>query len=252
VLRLLPRAQVVPCATTGDAFGLVERRRADAALIPVENSLAGAVAENLDLLLERNLFARAEYRLRISHSLIAARGTKLATVRRVFSHPVALEQCRGLFRRHRRLQAVPFYDTAGAVKHVVEQRLRDAAAIAGTLAARVYGGATLESGIEDDRRNFTRFLLLGRARRVPRGADKTSIAFTLKNVPGALHRALGVFAARGINLSRIESRPVRGSPWEYVFFVDFLRGRDAAAATALRELEGLARSVRVLGVYRAA
>ena len=245
-------AKVIPCATARDVFACVEGGKVQAAVLPVENSLAGAVAEHLDLLLERPLFARAEYRLRIAHCLIAAPGTKLKNVRRVLSHPVALEQCRGFFRRHRRLQPVPFYDTAGAVKHVVEGRMPDAAAIAGVHAARVYGGAILQRGLEDDRRNFTRFLLLTRARRVPARANKTSIAFTLKNVPGALFHALGVFAERGINLSRIESRPVKGRPWEYVFFVDFLRGPDWDASAALRDLGRLARTVKVLGTYRAA
>ena len=159
---------------------------------------------------------------------------------RVYSHPVALEQCRNFFRTHPRVRAVPFYDTAGAVKHLVETEMRDAAAIAGPQAAAVYGARILQRGLEDDKQNYTRFFLIRKAAgaRPARQANKTSIAFAMKNLPGVLFKALSVFALRDISLSKIESRPMRGRPWEYVFYVDYLRGRDTAAENALHHLGG--------------
>jgi prephenate dehydratase len=138
------------------------------------------------------------------------------------------------------------------VKHVVERNLTDAAAIASRQAAAVYGGRILKAGIEDDKRNFTRFFLVNKRRQGRPQANKTSIAFQVKNVPGSLFKALSVFALRDISLSKIESRPVRGRPWEYIFYVDFLRGEDEAASNALRHLAEVAEFVKVLGVYSAA
>ncbi len=250
---MLPAAKVVPCARSLEVFERVQRGSVDGAVIPIENSLAGSVAEHFDLLLSRNVHIVSEFRLRIVHNLIALPGTKMRDVRRVFSHPVALDQCRDLFAKNRKLEAVPFYDTAGSVKHVVGTRLRDAAGIASRRAAEVYEGEILKSGIEDDKRNFTRFFLIRRGKpRAARNSGKTSLAFGLKNVPGALFKALSVFALRDISLSKIESRPMRGRPWEYVFFVDLLRGDDEAARHALRHLGEIAELVKVLGIYPAA
>jgi prephenate dehydratase len=250
---MLPAARVVPCARSIEVFERVQRGSVGGAVIPIENSLAGSVAEHFDLLLSRNVHIVSEFRLRIVHNLIALPGTKMRDVRRVFSHPVALDQCRDLFAKNRKLEAVPFYDTAGSVKHVVGTRLRDAAAIASRRAAEVYQGEILKAGIEDDKRNFTRFFLIRRGKpRAARNAGKTSLAFGLKNVPGALFKALSVFALRDISLSKIESRPMRGRPWEYVFFVDLLRGDDEAARNALRHLGEIAELVKVLGIYPAA
>lgn len=250
--RLLPGCQIVPCARSAEVFDRLERGSVAGAVIPIENSLAGSVAEHFDLLLTRKVFIERELRLRIVHNLIAAPGVKRADLRRAFSHPVALEQCRDFFARNSRIQPLPFYDTAGSVKHVIETGLRDAAGVAGSQAARVYKGRILAAGIEDDKRNFTRFFLLRKTRRVLPGADKTSIAFSVKNVAGALFKALAVFALRDISLTKIESRPRRGRPWEYVFYVDFLRGDDEPARNALRHLGEVADLVKVLGIYPAA
>lgn len=250
--RMLPAAEVLACATSKDVFDAVERGKATAAVIPIENTLAGSVAEHYDLLLARRLWIQRESRLRIVHNLIAAPGVRITDVRKVYSHPVALDQCRDFFRRHRGIRAVPFYDTAGAVKDVIAEARRDAAAVASRQAAREYGGRILRAAIEDDKQNFTRFFLVSRQKRVLPGANKTSLAFAVKNVPGALFKALSVFALRDISLSRIESRPVKGRPWEYVFYVDILRGRDAAARNALGHLAEICDFVRVLGIYPAA
>jgi len=275
--RMLPRCTVVPCARSAEVFDRVQRESVAAAIIPIENSLAGTVAEHADLLVTRDVFVQGEFLLRIVHNVIAAPGVKLGALRNLLSHPVALDQCRDFFRRHPRLEPVPFYDTAGSVKHVIAHRLPDAAGIAGRHAAREYSGRILQAGIEDDKRNFTRFFLIvkstgkpaaaaqknarrkasapsapGYQRLIPPGANKTSIAFKVKNVPGALFKSLSVFALRDISLSKIESRPMRGRPWEYVFYVDFLRGDDEPARNALRHLGEVAEFVKVLGIYRAA
>src|SRR5437763_12426818 len=245
--RMVPGCTVVPCAVSADVFDALDRRRVQAAVIPIENSLAGSVAEHFDLLLQRDVFIHREYSLRIEHNLIAAPGVRLPELRRAFSHPVALAQCRDFFRAHRRIEPVAFYDTAGRVKHVMAEGLRDAAGVASRRAAAEYGGRILARGIEDDKQNFTRFLFIDRNRRAGRGANKTTIAFALKNVAGALFKALSVFALRDISLSKIESRPVRGRPWEYIFFADLLVGDTPAARNALRHLGEFADMVKLLG-----
>lgn len=246
---LAPKSKVLPCSRSVDVFDAVDSGRAACAVIPVENTLAGYVGEHLDLLLERDVFVQREHRLRIQHSLIAAPGVKLGDLCQVFSHPVALDQCRRFFRRHRKIVPVVFYDTAGSVKHVVGNKLRDSGAIASHAAAREYGGTMLLSGLEDDKQNFTRFFLIQKRKKVLANADKSSIVFSLKNVSGALFKALSVFALRDVDLSKIESRPVRGKPWEYMFYVDVLRGEDEAMRKALAHLAEVAGFVKVLGSY---
>jgi prephenate dehydratase len=272
--KMLPRCTVVPCARSVEVFDRVQREVVDAAVIPIENTLAGTVAEHADLMVTRDVFIQGEYLLRIVHNVIAMPGVRLGALRRVLSHPVALDQCRDFFRHHPKIEAVPFYDTAGSVKHVIAEKLLDAAGIAGKQAAREYSGKIVQSSVEDDKSNFTRFFLIrklvrsggrdaGRSTRkkqgsaeyhrlIPPGANKTSIVFKVQNVPGALFKSLSVFALRDISLSKIESRPMRGRPWEYVFYVDFLRGDDEPARNALRHLGEVAEFVRVLGVYPAA
>ena len=250
-LKLVPKCEVVPCARSREVFERLKRGAVEVAVIPIENSLAGSVLEHFDLLLANNVFVQREHRLRINHHLIAAPGVKMKDLRRAFSHPVALDQCRDFFREHPRIHAEPFYDTAGSVKHVVEDGLRDAAGIGPRQAAAEYKGHILQSDLEDDRRNFTRFFLVQRKRRIFPGANKASIAFSLKNVPGALFKALSVFALRELNLVKIESRPVRGKPWEYVFYVDIVGDDAGVRERGLRHLEEVAEWVKVLGVYPA-
>ncbi len=162
--KMLPRCTVVPCARSAEVFDCVERGSVGAAVIPIENTLAGTVAEHADLLVSRGVYIQAEFLLRIVHNVIAAPGVRLSGLRRVLSHPVALDQCRDFFRRNPQIESVPFYDTAGSVKHVIANQLRDSAGIAGRKAAQEYSGKILQSSIEDDKRNFTRFFLIRKLR----------------------------------------------------------------------------------------
>jgi prephenate dehydratase len=250
--QMLPRCNVVTCARSPEVFDRLERGQVWGAVIPIENTLAGSVAEHLDLLLARQVFAVREFRLRIVHNLIIHPEAKARNIQKVFSHPVALDQCRRFFVEHRGFEPMPFYDTAGSVKQIMRDRLLDTGAIASERAVHVYGARLIKRAIEDDKRNFTRFFLIRKQSRVATGSNKTSIAFALRNQPGALFKALSAFALRDISLSKIESRPVRGKPWEYVFYADFMRGPDKVSRHALSQLSEVADYVKVLGIYPAA
>ena len=249
------KAEVVPFPRFEDVFRALTRRKIDAAVIPIENTLAGSVHENYDHLLHFDVRIAAETNVRIIHNLIAPPGVQFKDIRKVYSHPVALNQCLRFFGRHRKLESIPFYDTAGSVKMVMDEKSRDSAAIASAVAASIYGGHILQRSIEDDRRNFTRFFLLypSKRTRLPSRtakAWKTSLVFTTRNVPGALFRALSAFALRDLNMTKIESRPLHGKPWEYLFYLDFLdREDDPRVQNALRHLGELADFLRVLGSY---
>lgn len=250
--------EVVPCQRFEDVFRALDRKKVHAAVIPIENTLHGSVHENYDHLLHFDLPIVGETNVRIVHNLIAPPGVTFGKVRRVFSHPVALNQCLDFFSGHPQLEKVPFYDTAGSVKMLMEEELKDAAAIASKVAAELYGGRILRRSIEDDRQNFTRFFALRRpqdVRRTPvkvgRGSQwKTTLVFSTRNVPGALFRSLSAFALRDLNLMRIESRPLRGKPWEYLFYLDFVgHVNEPACRNALGHLRELADMLRVLGCY---
>jgi prephenate dehydratase len=228
----------------------VECNQADGCVAPIDNTLVGSIHQNYDMLLTRNLTITGETYLHIVHCLIAPKGVKLATIRRVYSHPAALAQCTTFFREHLGMEPIAAADTAGSVRMVVAAGRSDSAALAGPLAADVYGAEILIHGVEDDPENYTRFLLLERAAPPDVAADKTSIVFAAANLPGILHRCLGVFASRGIDLSRIESRPMIGKPWDYHFYIDFLAGADEPCCrSALDELRPLTSNLRVLGSY---
>jgi prephenate dehydratase len=253
-----PRVEVLPCPRFEDLFLCLKDGRAAGAVVPIENSLAGSVHENYDHLVNYEFPIVAETSVRIVHNLIALKGVKFSQVRRAFSHPVALNQCLDFFARNPQIERTPFYDTAGSIKMLAEERLTDAAGIASAVAAEIYGARVLRRSIESDRQNFTRFFLLrtpAYARRHPVRADahatwKTSLVFSTRNIPGSLFRALSAFALRDLNLIKIESRPLRGKPWEYLFYVDFLGRMDTPnARNALRHLEELADFLRVLGCY---
>lgn len=251
----------VPMQTFEEIFISVQNGKNRFAAIPIENTLHGSVHENYDHLLKYDLPIRAETFVRIVHNLIVPPGVRFSQIKRVYSHPVALNQCRRFFEENPQVEKIPFYDTAGSVKMVIGEALTDAGAIASAEAARIYGGRILKKSIEDDRENFTRFVLLEK----PRGKSsrsskfpkpdpsvrfKTTVVFTTRNVPGALFRALSAFALRDISLTKIESRPLRGKPWEYLFYLDFLGHVDEPACrNALSHLAELADMLRVLGCY---
>jgi prephenate dehydratase len=248
----------LPCQRFDEVFQALDNDNAAGAVIPIENTLHGSVHENYDHLLNFNFTITAETNVRIVHNLIALPRVTFGQIRRVFSHPVALNQCLDFFSRYPRMERIPYYDTAGSVKMLIAEKLSDAGAIASALAADIYGGRILRRSIEDDRRNFTRFFLLEkpgskRRLRISRPASreyKTSLVFTTRNVPGALFRAISAFALRDLNLTKIESRPLRGSPWEYLFYVDLVgRVDDENVRRALAHLEETADFLRVLGSY---
>lgn len=240
----------VACFSFEDVFNAVARKRIKYAVVPIENTLAGSIHQNFDLLARHSLEVIAETSIRVEHNLIVLEGVTLSQIRQIYSHPAALEQCKRLLRRFKSIEKIAFYDTAGSVKFIRDQGLSTAAAIASEDAARIYGMKILRSGIEDDPENYTRFLALARRGEFERGGCKTSIVFGLKNQPGVLFKALSVFALRDIDLSKIESRPIRGKPWEYLFYLDLQSDiRSHECINALRHLRELTLYFKVLGSY---
>ncbi len=244
----------VPFQRFDEVFQALAGGKIDAAVIPIENTLAGSVHENYDHLLRFDLRIAGETNVRIVHNLIVPPGVRFADLRRVYSHPVALNQCLDFFRDNPSIEKVPFYDTAGSVKMVMEQKPADGGAIASSVAAGIYGGRILRKSIEDDRQNFTRFFLLNGARRLaplsPCKTWKTSLVFTVRNAPGQLFRSVSAFGLRDLNLTKIESRPLRGKPWEYLFYLDFIgREDEPRVKNALSHLAEMADFLRVLGSY---
>jgi prephenate dehydratase len=253
-LQMEPQATIVPCAYSAEVFKLVESGEVCAAVIPIENSLAGSVVEHFDLLFQSDVQIERELLLRIRHNLIGLPGTGVADIRKVLSHPVALAQCRRFFAEHPQMTPTAFYDTAGSVKHIAASGDKQTGAVASEQAALVYGGIVLAAGIEDHAANYTRFFLIRRSAQVRPlpDPDKVSIAFTVENRPGTLVSALQVFAEHNTNLCKIESRPVQGQPWQYVFYLDYQVADPAAAGTALEQLRRQCLVVKELGQYPAA
>ena len=253
-LKLIPEGVVVPCALSADVFAALDSDAVEAAVIPIENSLAGSVLEHFDLLLTHDVRVVRETLLRIRHNLIALPGVEIGEVERVYSHPVALAQCRRFLAEHPAMKALAAYDTAGSVKQLVEQQDRHTAAIASEAAAHHYGAQILSSDIEDNPANFTRFFLVRRVAEAVTDPEpnKMSLAFSVKNRPGSLVVALVELAAMGTNLTKIESRPVHGKPWEYVFFVDCQIRSEEEGERALETLRPHCAMVKELGRYREA
>lgn len=244
--------EAVPHRTFDEVFECVQSGVDDLALVPIENSLAGSIHRNYDLLLRHHLYIVGETQLRVEHCLIAAPGVTPAEIKMVRSHPQALAQCEHYLRRLG-VRAEAAYDTAGSVQELRDSGERDAAAIASRLAAEIYGMNVVEAGIEDDKSNHTRFLVLSREPVNPDGEVKTSIVFALHNKPAALFRALACFALRDVDLTKIESRPIPGSPWEYHFYLDFVGSQHSGPGErALSHLSEMATELRVLGTYQRA
>ena len=244
-----PSVRVKPCESLDNVFKAVEQGEAQFGVVPIENSLEGSISRVYDLLLDSSLMVCGETELRVVHCLIASPEARLDLIKKVYSHPQALGQCQA-FLRHLDSELIPTYDTAGSVKMIKEKGIADGAAIASTRAAEIYGMQIIAREIEDNPNNFTRFFLLAKQDSPPSGNDKTSIVFSVKHRPGALHEFLRELTSKNINLTKIESRPTRQKPWEYNFYLDFEGHReDKAAQEALATLDKSSLFVKVLGSY---
>jgi prephenate dehydratase len=251
-LKLVPEGIIVPTSLSADVFAAVTDGAVEAAVIPIENSLAGSVLEHFDLLLTHDVQVERETLLRIRHNLIGMPGTTIEDIGRVFSHPVALAQCRRFLAAHPDMESFAYYDTAGSVKQLMELRDRHAGGIASAAAAQVYGAQILEADIEDNPENYTRFFLIRRTSEAVEdpAANKISIAFSVENRPGSLVAALSELSAIGTNLTKIESRPVHGKPWEYIFYVDCQLNSREEGRRALEVLQPHCAIVKSLGCYK--
>ncbi|MBN1780005.1 prephenate dehydratase [bacterium] len=242
----------VPQKTFKDVFISVHEASCDFGIIPIENSLTGSIHQNIDLLLEFELSVVGEIILRIHHHLMALKGVRLSQIRRVFSHPQALQQCSNFLENWSGVEAVPMYDTAGSAAYVLEHGLKDCAAIASLQASQDFGLNVLKKGVENNQQNYTRFLIISKTPDMPEKSGKTSIVFSTKDIPGALFKAISVFALRDINLLKIESRPLRSGPWKYWFYLDFEgRMNQEPCLNAIQHLGEITSFLKVLGSYPA-
>ena len=250
ILLLGPEVNIRHCEHFKEVFELTASGQTDRCVVPIENSLAGSIHKNYDLLLRHHLRIVREINLQIQHNLIGTTGATLEGLSTVISHPVALDQCEKFFEKHSHLKRKSAHDTSGSVKRIVEEGLQDCGAIASERAAEHYGGEILMADLQDNEENFTRFFLLSSSEEAPPNADKISIVFSFKNIPGALFKSLSVFALRDVDLTRIESRPIHGRPWEYLFYVDFLGNtKEERVENALNHLREIADFLEVLGCY---
>jgi len=245
--------ETLPCRQFSDIFKSVEDGDCLYGIVPVENSTTGSVYQNLDLILDSSVTVIGEVQLRIEQHLITNPGVQLDNIKVVYSHPQALEQCRRFLSAFPDIETIASYDTAGSVKHIRDQKLLHAAAIAGREAAEDNEMQILKEEIEDNSQNYTRFHIIAKTFEPPENADKTSIIFSMKNIPGALFKSLSVFALRDIDLLKIESRPLRGKPWEYFFYLDFAGNmQEEHCRNAIRHLEEITSFLKVLGSYKSA
>lgn len=245
------KVRTVPCDKFEEVFDAVRVGRVAYGIIPIENSLAGSIHENFDLLRRKRVWIAGETKLRVSHALLGLPQATLKGIRKVYSHPQALWQCHHSLKKLRQLEPIPYFDTAGSARCVAETKDPAFAAVASAEAGKRYGLKVLRAGIEDNKHNFTRFLVLS-AKPVPpqRRECKTSILFEVKSRPGSLYLALGVFATSGLQLTKIESRPIPGKPWEYLFYLDFEGDIEAPKPKqALKELKTFANRITILGCY---
>ncbi len=245
--------QTVPCRSFADVFSSVQNGDSDFGILPVENSLTGSIYQNLDLFLESTVSITGETSIRVEQHLIANPGVKIDDIKVVYSHPQALEQCRNFLSSMPHIETIASYDTAGSVKDIRDKQMFQAAAIASRQAAKDYDMQIIRKEIEDIPENYTRFYIISKAAQTFNNADKTSIIFSIKNIPGALFKSLSVFALRDIDLLKIESRPLRGKPWEYFFYLDFAGNmKEERCRNAIRHLEEITSFLKVLGSYKSA
>ncbi len=249
VITFFGDAELFPCHYLGDVFEAVLKDVVDFGVVPVENSQAGSINDTYDLLLGYPLNIFGEINLRISHCLMALPGESLDGIKTVYSHPQALAQCEE-FLRKLKAEVVPAYDTAGSAKRIKEGSLRGYGAVASQRAAQIYSLEILAEKIETNINNYTRFFVISKQKAEPVPKSKTSLVFATKNTPGALYACLGVFASRDINLTKLESRPSKDKPWEYIFYVDF-EGHisDKACQEAVAELKQKTSFIKILGSY---
>ncbi len=238
--------ETVPCKTFSDVFKKVENGKTEFGIIPIENSLEGSVGQNYDLLLNSELKIVGEYVLKIVHCLIASPKTKLNDIRKVYSHPQALGQCRK-FLEDKEFEQIPVYDTAGSVKILKESGSLDSAGIASEIAAKIYGMKILKKGIETSNNNYTRFFVISKESGKTKGGNKTSLIFSAKHEPGSLFKSLRRFADNKINITKIESRPIHGKVWEYNFYLDF--EDNEKTEDAIEQLKRNSTFVKILGSY---
>ncbi|MCX8125704.1 MAG: prephenate dehydratase [Dehalococcoidia bacterium] len=249
VVRFFGEAELMPCLVLSDVFKAVSTGQAAFGVVPVENSQAGSINESYDLLLNYPLNIYGEVFVRVSHCLLALPGEKIGSIKTIYSHPQAIAQSEDFLRRLN-VEIVPTYDTAGSAKMIREKQLKGAAAIASRNAARIYGLEILAEHIETNPNNYTRFVVISEERAKRAEKNKTSIVFAVRNVPGALYSVLGAFANRSINLTKLESRPRRDRPWEYIFYVDFEGHReDEVWRDALNEVREKVTFIKILGSY---
>jgi prephenate dehydratase len=249
-LQLRADALLVPCRSFEDVFESVKGGATGYGVLPIENSIGGSIHRNFDLLLEHEVPIVGEVELPVVHHLLAFADTTLERVRRIYSHPQALAQCDRFLRTLGGVEIIATYDTAGSAKLIADQKMKDAAAIASARAAEVFGLVPLRSSIQDHEHNVTRFIVIGPRPLSSETPDKTTIVFTLPLGPGTLFKALSVFALRGIDLTKLESRPIPNRKWEYLFYVDLAAARDElSCGRALAHLAEFAPMLRILGSY---
>jgi len=249
VLKFFSQADPIPFRHISSAFETVLQGETDYGVVPVENSQAGSINETYDLLLEYDLNIVGEVYLRVEHCLLALPGEAIKDIKKIYSHPQALAQCEE-FLRSLNVELIPTYDTAGSAKLLKEEQLRGSAAIAGKRVAQIYGMEILAEGIETNPKNFTRFFVISKAKAKYAEKNKTSLIFRTRNIPGALYQSLGAFATRGVNLMKLESRPAKDMPWEYIFYVDFEgHMQDGVCKEVVEELQSKCVFSKILGSY---
>lgn len=243
--------QPIPYNDFDSVFEAVATDQVDRGVLPVENSLAGSIHRNYDLLLRHELFIVGEVQIPIAHQLIALPGVSLNEIKKIYSHPQALAQCEhSISRLFPSVERVVTYDTAGSVKMIKEQNIRDGAGLASHRAAAIYGMQILQPDVQDDAENYTRFVVVAREPEIPAGEAKTSIVFSMDNMPGSLFKSLAVFALRDIDLTKIESRPLQGKRWQYFFYIDFIASQyEERGRNALNHLREITSYLKVLGSY---